>query len=39
MLIAVFIFTFTKHSLWAAKYAYASPSIVLLGGTDENGEP
>ena len=37
-LIAVFIFTFTKHSLWAAKYAYASPSIVLLGGTDEHGE-
>ncbi|CAL6011331.1 Dolichyl-diphosphooligosaccharide--protein_glycosyltransferase [Hexamita inflata] len=36
-LIFVFLITFTKHSLWCAKYVYASPSIVLLGQADENG--
>lgn len=34
-----FLFTFTQHSLWCAKDVYSSPSIVLLGGRDEDGEP
>ncbi|KAH0570429.1 Dolichyl-diphosphooligosaccharide--protein glycosyltransferase [Spironucleus salmonicida] len=38
-LISSFIFSFTQHSLWCAKYVYSQPSIVILGSGSVDGEP
>jgi len=33
-----FLITFTKHSLYCAKYVYSTPSIVMMT-YDRNGKP
>lgn len=37
--ILTFLGTFTHHSLYAAKYYYSNPSVVMIGGQDAQGRP